>query len=271
MVIKSPCFDRDSLADEVEQWLGRDTADGRVTSIQIRASQGVLSFSIEVDGQPATVREFPELPRDCLEQRSALGLSIALAIDALESDLPPVMPRQELPIQISLAGALTTGIPTALGLGGYVGAEWRVTRWLGLRVGITGITSSAEQRLTDSLAVAYDTRLLSTRTDACWRLPNGDQWELAACAGFWWGELKTTSGGAFDNVSASHAWYAASVSAELRLAGNAHFGLVLGLDAIVPLRSSTQLAVLDSDGKPIDPRSFPRVLGGLRLGPTLSF
>lgn len=271
VMIKSPCFDRDSLADAVEEWLGRDTVDGRVTRIQIRASQGLLSFSIELGAQTPTTREFPELPRDCVEQRSAIALSLALAIDALESDLPPALAEPPPSFQLNLHATATTGLPSALAVGGGLGFEWRPSPGLGLRLGIMGVTDTAEQRLQDELVFRYRTRLLTARADGCGRLDVGD-WEAVACVGVMTGSLWTVSGGQFDGQTDAHGWYAGVASAELRLAGSRTVGLMLGVDLIVPLRA-IRIAVRDGD----DPdvlvawRDFPSVIGALRLGPTLSF
>jgi len=268
VVIKSPCFDRESLADGVEEWLGRDTVDGRVTSIQVRASQGTLSFAIELGQLPPTLREFPELPRDCIEQRSAIALSIAMAITALETDLPAPAAAPDPRFVLSATGSLTTGIPTALGVGGGVGIEWRPTAALGFRFGVVGITSASEQRLRDTRPFQYRSHLASSVTEACLRWSAGG-WELAGCAGVYIGGLWTASAGQFKGNSMTHTWYAASASAELRVAVSGGFGVLLGIDAIAPLRVIT-IAVADN-GSLVAERRFPSLLGALRLGPTLAF
>lgn len=268
MVIKSPCFDRESLADGVEEWLGRDSVDGRVTSIQVRASQGLLSFSIELTELPPTVREFPELPRDCVEQRSAIALSIALAINALETDLPPTAAPAPMPFQLSVTTTLTSPIPSALGVGGGIGIEWRPTTSFGLRATAVGITSAAEQRLPDDRPFRYRSHLVTSRADACLRVESG-VWEADACAGIWWGALRVASAGQFAGNTQDHGWYAASASAELRLAASRTVGLVLGVDLVAPLRVIT-IGVSENDAL-VAARRFPSMVGALRLGPTFSF
>jgi hypothetical protein len=269
VVIKSPCFDNESLADEIEEWLGRDTIDHRVQSIQVRASQGVLSYAIEMEGQPPTVREFPELPRDCTEQRSAIGLSIALAVDALESDLIPVEPPPAPQFQLTGFGILTTGVPSVVGLGGGLGVEWRPGRVASLRIGIEGVTSARSQRLRDDLDFEYGSRLITSRTEGCLR-GTTTHVEIAGCGGFRWGALWTVPSGQFAGNTTSHGWYALSVSAELRFFTRGSFGVLVGVDLILPLRETT-VAVRDEFGALSAWRQFPSVTGALRVGPTLSF
>ncbi len=269
VVIKSPCFDRDSLADEVEEWLGRGHVDGRISSIQVRASQGILSFSIEVNGQAPSAREFPELPRDCVEMRGAIGLSLALAIDALESDLAPVEVHDDAVFSVGAQALVTTGIPSALGLGGQIDVQWRPSRWLGIKVGIFGIVSATEQDL-DQDSFRYRVRWWSGRGDLCARGPLGSHWELAGCTGFQWGQLTTLAGGRFEG-KVTHGWYAVSGGIELALAGNGPLGLTLAVEAVVPLRDLRVVVAGEEPGEIVAQREFPRVIGAVRLGPTLSF
>lgn len=271
VVIKSPCFDAESLVDVVDDWIGRDTVDGRITGIQVRASQGVLSFSIEVADQPPTTREFPELPHDCTEQTKAIGLSIGLAIEALEADFPAA--AAEAPdasnVLVSVTGVLSTGIPTGLGLGAALNLEWRPAPWLGLRVGASGLTAG-EQRLRDGMPFVYTPSLIVGSMGACITGDLVTSLALAGCGDVALGAFRTSSGGQFDKESTSQVWSHLSAAGELRWTLAGAFGVLLRAEALFPLRPIT-IDVRNENRVPVASRQFPVVIGAVHLGPTLAF
>lgn len=271
VVIKSPCFDAESLADVVDDWIGRDTVDRRITGIQVRASQGVLSFSIEVADQPPTAREFPELPHDCTEQTKAIGLSIALAIEALEADFPAAAPgASDAPsLLVSVTGALSTGIPTGLGIGGALNLEWRAVPWLGLRVGASGLTAN-EQRLRDGMPFVYTPSLIVGGLGACITGELVGWLAVAGCGDAALGAFRTSSGGQFEEESTSQVWSHLSASGELRWTLVGALGVLLRAEALLPLRA-INIDVRNENREPVASRRFPRVIGAVHLGPTLAF
>lgn len=271
VVIKSPCFDAESLTDVVDDWIGRDTVDGRITGIQVRASQGVLSFSIEVAGQPPTTREFPELPHDCTEQTRAIGLSVALAIEALEADFPHAAPGlTDAPsLSVSVTGLLGTGIPTGLGFGAALNLEWRPATWLGLRIGASALTSS-EQRLRDGMPFVYTPSLVVGSLGVCITGDLVASLALAGCGDAALGAFGTASGGQFEEESTSQVWSHLSASGELRWTLTGTFGMVLRAEAMFPLRPIT-IDVRNDNRMPVASRQFPNVIGAVHLGPTLAF
>jgi hypothetical protein len=277
LALKSPCFDRDSLAEEIERWLGRSRVDARVQRIRVRASQGTLSFSIDLIGQPPVARNFDDLPRDCGAQRRAIALSIALAVDAVEADLPAWRPpptaggSRPPPARwrLALQGMATTALPEKLGWGGLMSIERRVVSGVAVRLGM-GAAFAGDQRLGEARAPRIEALLMAARAEGCGGLPLAERLEVALCAGFWGGVFSARAPDLVEPGRAMQGWWAAAVSPELRLALTPRWGMALGADLAVPLRGGV-LQVLDMQGEVALSRPLPRVVGALRLGPVLSF
>ncbi|MBM4362775.1 MAG: hypothetical protein FJ104_08845, partial [Deltaproteobacteria bacterium] len=113
----SPCLAPGTLAEEVEEWLGRDRVDARLR-VRVDALADRSVFSISLGSATPHARAFPELPADCEAQRRTVALSIALAIDALA----PAAPGRSIALRpsISVDVVASTPWPAGSGLGGAV-------------------------------------------------------------------------------------------------------------------------------------------------------
>ena len=77
------CLDRSAVAAQIVAWLRRDAIDRRIGILVAATTDGAgASFVIQRDGIAIAERQFARLPNECAELRAALGLAIALAIDA---------------------------------------------------------------------------------------------------------------------------------------------------------------------------------------------
>ncbi|HMJ10357.1 MAG TPA: hypothetical protein VK524_03070, partial [Polyangiaceae bacterium] len=91
------CLERGSLAREISRWLKREQVDaGLSVAVQVtEARAGGVSFFIRRDGVLVGERAFPKLEGTCAELRAALGLAIALALDASVLDSLGVRPAPQ--------------------------------------------------------------------------------------------------------------------------------------------------------------------------------
>jgi hypothetical protein len=89
----SDCLEHGALLEHVRTWLRSDRVDARL-AIVVHEEEVGASFVITRDGAPVAVRRFDRLPHGCPDRRAALGLAVALALDAavldaLEAAAPP--------------------------------------------------------------------------------------------------------------------------------------------------------------------------------------
>ena len=264
----NPCLDRELLAGEIERWLGRDSIDARIR-IRVGEAERVPFFSIALAGQPRLTRAFPSPPRDCDDQRRAIGLSIALAVDALsEGRHGPPPPLKWL---LGIDGAVTTRLPASPGIGGSIAASLAVLPWFRPTLGAF-FAASTDQDLGRDLPVRFETRILAMRAEACFVAHPGAtlRLALAACAGTFLGALTTVAAGLPDARTETELWAPLSTALELHVRLTGAFGLHVGGDALFPLRR-TQVEVADSNGKIAAERAFPRAIVLVRFGPTIFF
>lgn len=81
----SECLRQDALVAHVRVWLPRPSIDSRLAVVVEDEGAGA-SFVVTRDGEPVAVRRFDRLPPGCEDRRAALGIAIALAIDAAVLD-----------------------------------------------------------------------------------------------------------------------------------------------------------------------------------------
>ncbi len=81
----SDCLRQDALLEHVRAWLPREAVDARLAVLVEDDADGA-SFVVTRDGRPVAVRRFDHLPARCEDRRAALGLAIALALDAAVLD-----------------------------------------------------------------------------------------------------------------------------------------------------------------------------------------
>lgn len=78
------------LHEPVAAWLGRDSIEGEL-EVQVDSGDGFVGFRLYRSGQLRVERSLSPAPSDCADRRAALGLAVAMALDAavLESLRPP--------------------------------------------------------------------------------------------------------------------------------------------------------------------------------------
>ena len=119
------CIDRDALGEQVHAWIERDRIDeGLRVDLDIRSNAGPRAAHLVLrrDANILAERAFPELPSDCSRAEAALGLAIALALDATLLDeltaaaMPPAPSDFGVAAAIegsALVGVLGTALPRA--------------------------------------------------------------------------------------------------------------------------------------------------------------
>ncbi len=79
------CLRQDLLLQHVRMWLPNDRVDARLAVVVQDEEEGA-SFVLLRDGAAAAARRFDRLPVACVERRAAIGLAIAMALDAAVLD-----------------------------------------------------------------------------------------------------------------------------------------------------------------------------------------
>jgi hypothetical protein len=290
------CGDRALLAAHIVSWLGRGQIDGRL-EVQLAGGSepaAAVSFAILRDGRSIAERRFEHPPAECGEQRAALGLAIAIALDGtLLANLaaippapmpppatearsaptapPPVGPR--IPagpskwLAVSEAMVLVEVLP-GIGWGGQLGIERTGVGPLVMRVGVLGAGAVGVEVGRGSA----DAGLVAGRLDGCLRraLRMDGPVALGVCAGAA-GGMVLAQGRGFDEVATARLpWVALLGRVELQLGLGRHVALRLALDGLVPL-IHLRLAVLAPDDSPRSVRPFAPLGAMLALGASVAF
>jgi hypothetical protein len=262
----SPCFDRQSLAEEIERWLERETVDARLR-VRVTRTPESLSFSIRLGQGVPLVREFAQLPPDCAGERSALALSIALAIDALAPQTEP--PRPEDRWLLSLGAAFGTNGAGSPLFGVQAALATKLAEPLWLQLSVLG-TQQKGLPLTDGTPAEYDDSRLAARLGGCGVAAIPSRLHAAACVG---PELGATmiSGHGFEGASTeTRIWWAIGLSLELHVHFSSQWGVHVTADGTAwPFPGTVQ--VLDSQGDRVVARDLPAFAGLVQIGPSIFF
>jgi len=261
----SPCFDRESLADEIERWLDRRVVDFRLR-IKVTRTRDGLSFVIALGDKPGERRDFDELPDDCAGERRMVALSVALAIDAVS----PRAPRDSSPWLLLLAdGLLGTSGSDRPTLGAGLGARVRVTPGFWPGIGFVA-TVATDQPVRDDLPARFDRSIVAVRVELCGLFPTSRTIEWSLCAESWLGSSTVAARGLDSPSTTAEFWAAADVTAEVQVRFTRGFGVHAGIDGMLALRSS-RVDVLDSAGKPAASTDLPALGASFRIGPSAYF
>lgn len=262
----SPCFDRESLADEIEHWLDRRTVDSRLR-IKVTRTRDSLSFAIAVGEKPAQYRDFDDVPADCAGERRMLALSIALAIDAVS----PRVPRDAASPKFALFadGLLSTSGSDRPALGGGIDVRVRVTPAFWPGIGFVAAVAK-DQPVRDDVPARFDSSVTAGRVEACFLLPASRTVDVAGCAEYWIGAAAVTSKAVDDANTDWQFWSAAALTAELHVHFTRGFGIHVGIDGVLAVRPG-RVQVLDVAGAPAVERALPRFAAAIRLGPSAYF
>ena len=262
----SPCFDRESLADEIEHWLERRVVDSNLR-IKVTRTRESLSFAISLGDKPAQFRDFDDVPADCAGERRMLALSIALAIDAVS----PKAPRDASSNRFALFadGLVSTSASDRPALGGGASVRTKLTPAFWPGIGIVAAVAK-DQPVRDDVAARFDSSVTAARLEACLVFPASRLLDVAACAEYLLGS-STVAARAVDDANVDRQfWSAAGLAAELHVRFTKGFGIHVGLDGLLAVRPG-RVQVLDAAGAPAVERDLPRWSAAFRLGPSAYF
>ncbi len=296
----SECLAGPDLASRVEMWLGRNEIDHRVS---VRVSdlrdrgEGVV-FVVAREGKPAAERRLR--PRDipCADLTAAVGLAVAMAIDATflasflnvedlqpaeEPPLPPPPPPPRVadkplpkPVRAGptrdapvVHGALqATGligvlpVPTA---GGTFSIDVSLARWLELRFAGLGTFDPAVQLGSGRVRVGA----AAARVSPCLVQPI-DELSVAGCAGLVAGRW-VARGEDFDvNHASTLPWVAAVATGEGRLRLGELTSLRFTVEGFVPFVRPS-LDVEDGSGRIVASKQAASAGLGISVGPAVAF
>jgi len=262
----SRCFDRESLAEEVAGWLERSTIDSRV-SVRVSGVEDDLSFTIAIDGEPPLVHRFADLPADCSAQRSAVALSIALAIDAVAPATNTGRPTERW--TLSANGVVTTPFPEHLAVGGDVTLGLELARWLRTDIAVLALFAR-DQSVRSDVAARFDVRLTAVRADACYLPGRSKVVTLGLCAGPWLGALTSVGQDTAGAQTQTNLFWAVEAALD------ADFALtrVVAVHARASLAVSgrgARVQVTETQSQTSASRDLPQAFGAFELGPSFSF
>lgn len=284
------CLDEARTVEHAVRWLERDRIDAR-QRIEVRAEVDRVVLVVRTDGAIVVERSLSPVPADCADLHAAVGLALALAVDAsvLESlgvtapaptplpaedsepapeptpppvDAPP--PRRRPLVGIELGATTMVGVPRGVAFGAAITGQLGVLPWLDVEVGIVA---------TGGLPVAVDPGevvpvLTFARAGLCPRRDLSPRIALRGCIGVDAGGL-LAFGRAFDEaLLARLPWFAARTGIDLDVAVARRAALRLGLDAIVPV-VRTEWAVEDGMGGVLAREGAANFGGALSIGVVL--
>jgi hypothetical protein len=276
------CLDAAALVDDVQTWLGTDTADPGL-SIEVRGSPDqprVVEFRTWVGGRVIAHRAFSPAPERCEHLHAALGLAIAMAIraslfeeiaGAMEEARPRAPEAPPARIQRWAIGADALG---ALGVlpGASFGAEVRIERALGptfrARLGVLGLVALGEAF--PRTPGTFDAGLVAPRLDLCAAFAVSSRVWAEGCMGLAGGALYANGHAFPSSTSALVPWIAAANGIDLAVDLAGSWSLDASVSVTLPL-SATSLVVRDFSGNVIDQRDLPHVGGFLGIGPVYRF
>jgi hypothetical protein len=262
----SPCFDRESLADEIEHWLDRRVVDSRLR-IKVTRTRDSLSFAIAFGDKPAQFRDFDDVPADCAGERRMLALSIALAIDAVSPRAPRDASTQRFALFAD--GSVSTSASDRPALGGGADIRARVTPAFWPGIGVVAAVAK-DQPVRDDVAARFDSSVTAARLEACLVLPASKALDVAGCAEYLLGTSTVAARAVDDAQVDKQFWSAALLAAELHVRFTQAFGIHVGLDGLLAVRPG-RVQVLDAAGATAVERDLPRWALAFRLGPSAYF
>lgn len=299
----SECFTGPDLASRVEMWLGRNEIDQRV-SVQVsdlrHRGEGVV-FVVTREGKSAAERRLRPREIPCADLTAAVGLAIAMAIDATflasfldvedlrraeepPSPTPPPLPApvadkpspapklvraEPKPVASFVHGALqATGligvlpVPTA---GGTFSVDVSLSRWVELRLAGLGTFDPAVQLGSGRVRVGA----AAARVSPCLVQPI-DELSVAGCAGLAAGRW-VARGEDFDvNHASTLPWVAAVATGEGRLRLGELTSLRFTVEGFVPFVRPS-LDVEDGSGRVVASKQAATAGLGISVGPAIAF
>lgn len=242
---EGPCLSAAALEQRLLRGIKNPLHPSLRVSVEGRAP-GELSFSIWRARKLVAVRSFSASTGDCEDLLDALALAIAFGLDAMYPPLeapatstvapkarPSPAPKRGEPRRPArlLGGALlVSGLGSAVAGGASLGLAWH------FEPPVTLLLSTAT---TWPTAIALGTgsvtsQLASGGVRFCYRAA-GDSFAALACAGADAGAFFAKGQGFVANSSGVGAWAAAGVGPALTYEAPGGFGVLVSIDALLPL------------------------------------
>lgn len=260
------CLTPATLADTITSWLGRDSIDASVATIEVRgdpARADAVAIALEIRGD-LVERSFDPAPPTCSELHAVVGLAIAIAVDAAvleglgyeviepgeaavpqaqEPERPPLTRRsrrteatpatpQRAAVEVvaGLRGGAWFGVMPGVAGGGAAQLELSWRRWIDLRMGV--LAGYGGRRAIDADG-AMTLGLVGGRLDVCVALTR-PRVRPRLCFGPAAGALQIGAK-APEVRDAAVPWAAVTAAPELRIWAGRRFALDLLVDLVVPV------------------------------------
>jgi hypothetical protein len=258
---EDPCLSP-GLVEPIAAWLGRNHGPADLF-VEVTASAEAVGFVLRRAGEVRVERTLSPAPLECADRRAALGLAIAMALDAavLESLMPPApatplepapavdeapgvvlaprAPPEPAPIPaaaplrlaLALEAGAAFGVLPRVALGGTAALELGVTSWLDLRV-----AGGAAAGLPATLAGGEVTSWLGAGALAvCPGRALGERVRLRLCAGVDAGTVRARGHGFAEERRAVLPWVAVRTGADLDVRLGTRVALRAGASLLTPV------------------------------------
>jgi len=302
------CIEADALAAQISMWLGGRPLDARI-SISVEDGPNGVRFTVTREAQSLGSRTLHVVGVPCQQIHAAVGLGVAVAIDATVLDslgvtptpapplpappppapvlppraappppvwqpppLPPSPPEEE---SGPVAPWLTSTVQGLVLLGVLpevqvgLSPSFDINLFRGFDIRI-GALGTPEVRVDVGTGEA-NVSLVAGRLDACVvAVLRENVARLRGCAGVTAGAI-SAEGVGFEETRASTApWVAPTARIDGRWSFGSVFGLLLGVDGFFP-GLKPELEVLSGDGSVQAARAFPAAGMALSVGPSITF
>lgn len=291
---KGACLDPATLHLQIARWLERETVDARIAvDVVFGPGDRDVRFSVSRRHGPSAERVLEGLPEACDARLAAVGLSIALAIDAAilevqrlpdDEELLEVKPRPGLldrlrpevaphhfSLALSAAAGVSTGLVTATAPVATVSLHGLISPWVELRIG--GIFASASgQRLPEVMDVEYGATVWAGRADLCLHIPVASWLAALGCAGAQAGAFTTEASGAGLQRSSRvvRPLWAIGLGMSARASLTSVLEIAASVDLSLPLADRV-IEVQDANGEAADSRELLPAGMFVSLGPVVRF
>ncbi len=269
------CLEKLILIRSVRKWLERNEIDSRIR-VEVEGSRNNAdkAMFIVYKGDRFPNRSYFDSTADyCGEFHSALGLSIAMAINATVIEPQPkeglLEPGYDQSSRFALlllgSYALLPGV--APGIEAYFESWYS---WLGLRAGVMGFFT-LEQSVSDDTDGKYDATLIAGYVDLCSRGTLVNALRFAVCAGVAGGQFRTEGiddvGSAVIRTEArTFPWAAPSVGCDLAVEFLDWLELAVSADVFIALWSRA-IRITYVDESPAAQQELPHLGITIGIGP----
>ena len=231
------CLDEQRLENFVQLWLRRSSVPANVHVLVRPSPHRPRAIIIEMTQNGARrERRFDPVPEDCSEAHAALGLVIALALDAAAlrrfaaSDAGDSIGGRTGLVSVEAGGGYCVLPGASFGAKLGIAAEW--LSWLSGRVDL--LAHYSPNNALGPSAGRYDAMLFAASSQACMGGRPTEGLRLALCVGAAGGALHARGENFYESNADTGLWIAAvsTLRAELRIG----IPWVIDLDLIAPLR-----------------------------------